>query len=86
MDPSGAIIIERGFIAREDAFSGSDWGYLIALYLCLLAIRAFMVIICSPYFRNYGYGLQSRTCSWEKFMKNMFIVTWGGLRGESMLT
>ncbi|EKX31111.1 hypothetical protein GUITHDRAFT_91269 [Guillardia theta CCMP2712] len=83
---AGAIIIERGFIAREDAFSGSDWGYLIALYLCLLAIRAFMVVICSPYFRNYGYGLQSRTCSWEKFVKNMFIVTWGGLRGESLFT
>lgn len=58
-----------------------DWGYLFALYFVLLAIRTLMVALCSLYLRNYGHGLTAKVCDWPTFLKNMFVVSWGGLRG-----
>jgi len=78
---AGAIIVDTGFLSVGESFKGSDWGYLILLYILLSIIRGIMVVICSPFLRYYGYGLQPRTCSTLKFWKSMFIVTWGGLRG-----
>ena len=78
---AGAIIVQDGFLANSSLFSGSDWGYLFALYLCLLLIRLFVVLLCSPVLRYTGYGMQPRVCSQEKFIKYLLILSWGGLRG-----
>mmetsp|Transcript_21264 Transcript_21264/g.34013 ORF Transcript_21264/g.34013 Transcript_21264/m.34013 type:complete len:909 (-) Transcript_21264:186-2912(-) len=54
---------------------------MFALYFCLLLIRLFVVLLCAPFFRWSGYGLQPRVCSPEKFLKYLVILSWGGLRG-----
>lgn len=37
---SGVIIMEKAILAEgEGAVQGSDWGWLIVIYLCILVIR-----------------------------------------------
>mmetsp|Transcript_58801 Transcript_58801/g.144119 ORF Transcript_58801/g.144119 Transcript_58801/m.144119 type:complete len:1126 (+) Transcript_58801:508-3885(+) len=75
---AGAIIINKAFTIE---FTGRDWGMLFALYGMLTLIRGFMVTICTPYLRYWGYGLTPQTMTLRNFVKNMFVVVWGGLRG-----
>ncbi len=49
----------------------------MALYLLLNVIRIFMVFFFSPCFRVWGYGLQPRVCSLNKFLRKMLVVSWG---------
>ena len=76
---AGAIIVENWFMHRF--VSWSDIGYGIALYIFLMAIRAFVVLLSSPIPRFTGYGMQKRVCSRERFFKYMLVLSWGGLRG-----
>mmetsp|Transcript_4516 Transcript_4516/g.11338 ORF Transcript_4516/g.11338 Transcript_4516/m.11338 type:complete len:1272 (+) Transcript_4516:68-3883(+) len=78
---AGAIIVDQAFLSKSAFFFAQDWGLLFALYVVLTLIRLFMVTLVSFYLRQYGHGLDRRVCSWGDFVKSMFIVTWGGLRG-----
>jgi len=78
---AGVIIVQDGFLKHSDVFKAEDWGYLVALYLGLIAIRCVMIFVCSPVLRYTGYGMQPRVCSRECFFKYMCILSWGGLRG-----
>lgn len=79
---AGAIIADQAFLSKHGKFFFlEDWGYLFLLYIFLVPIRALVVMVCAFYFRKYGHGLDARTCSFEDFIKKMFVVTWGGLRG-----
>jgi len=78
---AGVIIVQDGFLKHSDVFKAADWGYLVALYMGLIAIRCVMILVCSPVLRYTGYGMQPRVCSRERFIKYMCILSWGGLRG-----
>jgi len=39
------------------------------------------VCVCGIYFRRYGHNLDTTTCTFPDFLKKLFVVTWGGLRG-----
>ena len=49
-----------------------EWGYLCALYLALILIRAVVVLCFYPILDVLGYGLH-----W----KDALVLVWGGLRG-----
>jgi NhaP-type Na+/H+ or K+/H+ antiporter len=78
---AGILIMQEGFLSNSFTWVGSDWGYLMALYLALFAFRIAMVIVCAPVLRYTCFGMQQRVCSRERFFKYMFILSWGGLRG-----
>ncbi len=86
---AGAVIMRDGYLdyahylksqGMYDRFV-KDWGYLFALYAWLHVARGVMVLICAPFIRYTGYGMQPRVLSNVGFWKNMFILTMGGLRG-----
>lgn len=77
---AGAIIVEQ-WLALADFWTSSDWGYMMAVYVLLTLIRGVMVGLFSPFIRAFGYGLQPRVCDLSTFIRSMFVVTWGGLRG-----
>lgn len=54
------------------SFTGSDWGYLILLWVLLVAIRSLLVVVFYPIISNIG--LRS---SWQEAV----FMSWGGLRG-----
>lgn len=54
------------------SFTGSDWGYLILLWVLLLAIRSFLLLVFYPVISSIG--LRS---SWQEAV----FMSWGGLRG-----
>jgi len=78
---AGVIIVQDGFLIGSEVFKAADWGYIVALYIALIAIRCIMIFVCSPVLRYTGYGMQPRMCSRERFIKYMCILSWGGLRG-----
>jgi len=80
---AGSLIMNRAFLSKQDTFNNfwTDTGYIVLLYLVLLIIRASVVGLCGFYFRRYGMNLDPETCIFPDFVKKLFIVTWGGLRG-----
>jgi NhaP-type Na+/H+ or K+/H+ antiporter len=86
---AGAVIMRDGYLDYSHYLKSQgiynsfvkDWGYLFALYAWLHVARAVMVLVCAPFIRYTGYGMQPRVMSNVDFWKNMFILTWGGLRG-----
>jgi NhaP-type Na+/H+ or K+/H+ antiporter len=86
---AGAVIMRDGYLdyahylESKGMFKAfvTDWGYLFALYAWLHVARAIMVLVCAPFIRYTGYGMQPRVLSNVDFWKNMFVLTWGGLRG-----
>mmetsp|Transcript_13786 Transcript_13786/g.32750 ORF Transcript_13786/g.32750 Transcript_13786/m.32750 type:complete len:1450 (+) Transcript_13786:266-4615(+) len=79
---AGAIIMDKGFLGDDaDSLPASEYGWMFLNYVVCTFIRALVVFIFSPFIRQVGYGLQPRVCSMSDFIKNMFVLTWGGLRG-----
>nr|ABN04858.1 salt-overly-sensitive 1 [Mesembryanthemum crystallinum]CAN99591.1 salt-overly-sensitive 1 [Mesembryanthemum crystallinum] len=75
---SGAVIAE-GVLNSGHIFenNGISWGYLVLLYVYVLASRAVVVTVLFPFLRYFGYGLE-----W----KEAVILTWSGLRGAVALS
>ena len=49
---SGAVIMERGF--NSDFITGSDWLWLLPLYIVLNVVRFLVLVILWPILRNLG--------------------------------
>lgn len=67
---SGAVIMERGF--NSEFNSGSDWLWLLLLYLVLNVVRFLTLVIMWPVLRNLGYGIT---------FNEIIVMSWSGLRG-----
>ena len=66
---SGVIIANR---VRVNAFSASDFGKCVLLWLFEVVIRGLMFLILSPILVRTGHGFD---------FKRAATFTWGGLRG-----
>lgn len=69
---AGVII---GFeIGNEFVYNiiGSDWGYLIVLFIFIIIIRFIAILICYPILKHTGEGFT---------FKELKLSVWGGLRG-----
>jgi len=49
-----------------------DYGYLVAMYIAMTAIRGLMMLMARPLLPLIGYNVTNKDC---------FFMTWGGLRG-----
>jgi len=66
------MVIGETIVVRSYTIAGADFGWLFVMYLCILVIRAVMMLFFSPLLMNMGYGV-----TW----KELFFMSWGGLRG-----
>ncbi|KAK6191718.1 hypothetical protein SNE40_003329 [Patella caerulea] len=74
------IFIHVGVVISKKAISlvhGTDWFYMVSLYLGLNIIRAAVNLVFSPILTRIGYGM-----TWQEGV----VLTWGGLRGAVGLT
>ncbi|PRW60756.1 sodium hydrogen exchanger isoform A [Chlorella sorokiniana] len=67
---SGALIASE--VYKSSTLVGKDWGWAVALWALLLAIRAAGITLLYPLTSRLGYGMNWR---------DAIIVTWAGLRG-----
>jgi hypothetical protein len=72
---SGLIIAIE--FTKISALSNTAWGWGVALWLFLLAIRTVMVVLFYPVLRLGQYGLDWKDC---------LVLSWAGLRGAVGLT
>jgi len=64
-------------LLRVSTINSTDWGWAVALWLFLIAIRAAMVVLFYPLLRLGQYGI-----NW----KDGIVLSWSGLRGAVGLT
>ena len=53
-------------------FEGNEWGYLVLLYVMMIAIRFFLIFAFYPITKRIGIGTN---------MKESLFSSWAGLRG-----
>ena len=67
---SGAVIVDKGF--NSAYITAADWGWLVALYIILNAIRLTTLGLLFPVLQSFGYGIQRN---------DVLVMSWAGLRG-----
>jgi NhaP-type Na+/H+ or K+/H+ antiporter len=84
---AGTMIVDIAFLSKHGrTITNDDWGWVFLLFILFVIFRGFVVAVCSFYLRYYGHGLMPSVCSFSDFIKKMWIVTWGGLRGAVALS
>lgn len=66
----GTVITGTGI--RQDHWTGTDWGYLILLYILVVAIRGVLVAVFYPILSRIGLKTNPQ---------ESIFIWWGGLRG-----
>lgn len=68
----GTVISNQDPERYDYSFTGEDWGYLVIVYILVMAIRAVLIFGFYPLFSRCGLK--------SNFREALFMV-WGGLRG-----
>jgi len=68
----GGVVWGNVISDTEHKFSGTDWGYLILLFVLVIVIRAVLIALSYPFIANVGLKTNVRECT---------FMVWGGLRG-----
>ncbi len=71
---TGLIVVGQGLLSEN--IRQADWGYMLLLYIWLIAVRAFMLILSWPVFQCGQYSV-----SWQQ----MLVINHAGLRGAVSL-
>ncbi|CAI6006305.1 unnamed protein product [Closterium sp. NIES-65] len=71
------VVIAESVLHNASHIQGSDWGYMLALFVFVQLSRVVVVGVLYPGLASSGYGL-----TW----KEAIILVWSGLRGGIALT